>query len=128
MSTVEAMRRGLLQYTPGSFSSYAIKGHKNIKNGYDQLLAFFNNTDWRANLSYWKRRMASGLTGWGPTGSRKSMLKVQIRHTEVSTVFEEGGEIMNLRGGEQIIPNDVSIATIESVINSDIFNRTIGSL
>lgn len=63
--------QGLLQYTPGSFSSYAIKGHKNIKNGYDQLLAFFNNTDWRANLSYWKRRMASGLTGWGPTGSRK---------------------------------------------------------
>ncbi|WP_368873759.1 peptidoglycan DD-metalloendopeptidase family protein [Staphylococcus haemolyticus] len=63
--------QGLLQYTPGSFSSYAIKGHKNIKNGYDQLLAFFNNTDWRANLSYWKRRMASGLTGWGPTGSRR---------------------------------------------------------
>ncbi|MCE5096519.1 peptidoglycan DD-metalloendopeptidase family protein [Staphylococcus devriesei] len=62
--------QGLLQYTPGSFNSYAIRGHKNIKNGYDQLLAFFNNTDWRANLSYWKRRMASGLTGWGPTGSR----------------------------------------------------------
>ena len=39
-------------------------------------------------------------------------------------MFEEGGEIMNLRGGEQIIPNDVSIAAIESVINSDIFNRT----
>ncbi|MDS3899890.1 phage tail tape measure protein [Staphylococcus hominis] len=63
--------QGLLQYTPGSFNSYAIRGHKNIKNGYDQLLAFFNNTDWRANLSYWKRRMASGLTGWGPTGRRK---------------------------------------------------------
>ncbi|PTL05535.1 peptidase M23 [Staphylococcus haemolyticus] len=63
--------QGLLQYTPGSFNSYAIRGHKNIKNGYDQLLAFFNNTDWRANLSYWKRRMASGLTGWGPTGSRR---------------------------------------------------------
>ena len=39
-------------------------------------------------------------------------------------MFEKGGEIMNLRGGEQIIPNDVSIAAIESVINSDIFNRT----
>ena len=64
--------QGLLQYTPGSFNSYAIRGHKNIKNGYDQLLAFFNNTDWRANLSYWKRRMASGLTGWGPTGRRKN--------------------------------------------------------
>ncbi|MCF7580342.1 peptidoglycan DD-metalloendopeptidase family protein [Staphylococcus aureus] len=117
--------QGLLQYTPGSFNSYAIRGHKNIKNGYDQLLAFFNNTDWRANLSYWKRRMASGLTGWGPTGRRKKYAKgTNSAYRGLSTVFEEGGEIMNLRGGEQIIPNDVSIAAIESVINSDIFDRT----
>lgn len=117
--------QGLLQYTPGSFNSYAIRGHKNIKNGYDQLLAFFNNTDWRANLSYWKRRMASGLTGWGPTGSRKKYAKgTNSAYRGLSTVFEKGGEIMNLRGGEQIIPNDVSIAAIERVINSDIFNRT----
>ncbi|RIO61433.1 peptidoglycan DD-metalloendopeptidase family protein [Staphylococcus haemolyticus] len=117
--------QGLLQYTPGSFNSYAIRGHKNIKNGYDQLLAFFNNTDWRANLSYWKRRMASGLTGWGPTGSRKKYAKgTNSAYRGLSTVFEEGGEIINLRGGEQIIPNDVSIAAIERVINSDIFNRT----
>lgn len=92
--------QGLLQYTPGSFNSYAIRGHKNIKNGYDQLLAFFNNTDWRANLSYWKRRMASGLTGWGPTGSRKK--------------FATGGLIKNAgwyniaEGGypEWVIPTD----------------------
>lgn len=117
--------QGLLQYTPGSFNSYAIRGHKNIKNGYDQLLAFFNNTDWRANLSYWKRRMASGLTGWGPTGSRKKYAAgTNNARKGYATVFEKGGEIMNLRGGEQIIPNDVSIAAIESVINSDIFNRT----
>ena len=117
--------QGLLQYTPGSFSSYAIKGHKNIKNGYDQLLAFFNNTDWRANLSYWKRRMASGLTGWGPTGRRKKYAAgTNNARKGYATVFEKGGEIMNLRGGEQIIPNDVSIAAIERVINSDIFNRT----
>lgn len=117
--------QGLLQYTPGSFNSYAIRGHKNIKNGYDQLLAFFNNTDWRANLSYWKRRMASGLTGWGPTGSRKKYATgTNSAHKGYATVFEKGGEIMNLRGGEQIIPNDVSIAAIERVINSDIFNRT----
>ncbi|MGT2556498.1 peptidoglycan DD-metalloendopeptidase family protein [Staphylococcus haemolyticus] len=117
--------QGLLQYTPGSFNSYAIRGHKNIKNGYDQLLAFFNNTDWRANLSYWKRRMASGLTGWGPTGSRKKYATgTNNARKGYATVFEKGGEIMNLRGGEQIIPNDVSIAAIERVINSDIFNRT----
>ncbi|MCH4323826.1 peptidoglycan DD-metalloendopeptidase family protein [Staphylococcus haemolyticus] len=117
--------QGLLQYTPGSFNSYAIRGHKNIKNGYDQLLAFFNNTDWRANLSYWKRRMASGLTGWGPTGRRKKYATgTNNARKGYATVFEKGGEIMNLRGGEQVIPNDVSIAAIESVINSDIFNRT----
>lgn len=117
--------QGLLQYTPSSFNSYAIRGHKNIKNGYDQLLAFFNNTDWRANLSYWKRRMASGLTGWGPTGRRKKYAAgTNNARKGYATVFEKGGEIMNLRGGEQIIPNDVSIAAIERVINSDIFNRT----
>lgn len=117
--------QGLLQYTPRSFNSYAIRGHKNIKNGYDQLLAFFNNTDWRANLSYWKRRMASGLTGWGPTGRRKKYAAgTNNARKGYATVFEKGGEIMNLRGGEQIIPNDVSIAAIERVINSDIFNRT----
>lgn len=117
--------QGLLQYTPASFNSYAIRGHKNIKNGYDQLLAFFNNTDWRANLSYWKRRMASGLTGWGPTGRRKKYATgTNNARKGYATVFEKGGEIMNLRGGEQIIPNDVSIAAIERVINSDIFNRT----
>ena len=56
--------RGLLQYIPQSFSRYSVKGHNNILSGYDQLLAFFNNTSWRKNLPYGKR-------GWGPTGGRK---------------------------------------------------------
>lgn len=94
--------RGLLQYTPGSFNAYALRGRKNIMNGYHQLLAFFNNTDWRANLSYWKRRMASGLTGWGPTGSRRK--------------YATGGLIKNTgwynlaEGGypEWVIPTDPS--------------------
>ncbi|UKJ82903.1 peptidoglycan DD-metalloendopeptidase family protein [Priestia megaterium] len=56
--------KGLLQYIPQSFMRYAVKGHTNIFNGYDQLLAWFNNTSWRKNLKY-------GRSGWGPTGKRK---------------------------------------------------------
>lgn len=37
--------QGLLQYVPSTFKSYAVKGHRNIKSGYDQLLAFFNNSN-----------------------------------------------------------------------------------
>ncbi|MET1176928.1 phage tail tape measure protein [Peribacillus simplex] len=89
--------RGLLQYIPQSFSRYAVKGHNNIYSGYDQLLAFFNNTSWRKNLPYGKR-------GWGPTGKRK---------------FETGGLVKNeglynlAEGGwpEWVIPTDPSKRT-----------------
>src|SRR5699024_9529019 len=42
------LAQGLLQYVPSTFKSYAMKGHGNIKSGYDQLLAFFNNKYWRS--------------------------------------------------------------------------------
>lgn len=58
------LAQGLLQYIPSTFKAYAMKGHTNIKSGYDQLLAFFNNSSWRKNLPY-------GKSGWGPTGSRR---------------------------------------------------------
>lgn len=55
--------KGLLQYIPQTFSAYAMKGHKNIKNGYDQLLAFFNNKYWRSQFN------PNG--GWSPSGPRR---------------------------------------------------------
>jgi len=55
--------QGLLQYIPQTFKKYAVKGHTNIKSGYDQLLAFFNNKFWRSQFN------PNG--GWSPSGPRR---------------------------------------------------------
>ncbi|MDE9980577.1 M23 family metallopeptidase [Staphylococcus pseudintermedius] len=111
------LAQGLLQYVPSTFRNFAVRGHTNIKSGYDQLLAFFNNSNWANDIQY-------GRSGWGPRGRRRFAGGTNRAPKGLSTVFEEGGEILNLRGGEQIIPNDVSIAAFESAIKSDLFNRT----
>src|SRR5699024_10711325 len=117
--------QGLLQYTPTTFRSYATKGKKNIKNGYHQLMAFFNNSNWSSDLAAWKRRMARGSTGWGPTGSRRGYAKgTNFAPRGWAQVHEKGGEIMNLRGGEQIIPHDVSVKALSNLLSSELFNRT----
>lgn len=81
--------RGLLQYIPQSFMRYAVKGHTSIYNGFDQLLAWFNNTNWKKDLRY-------GKSGWGPTGRRKYANGGIIPS---HSVFEGGEE-----GPEMIIP------------------------
>ncbi|PTE80308.1 peptidase M23 [Staphylococcus cohnii] len=117
--------QGLLQYTPGTFRGYATKGKKNIKNGYHQLMAFFNNSNWSSDLAAWKRRMARGSTGWGPTGSRRGYATgTNNARRGFNQVFEKGGEIMQMRGGETVIPNDVSIQAFKQIATSDIFSRT----
>lgn len=55
--------QGLLQYIPQTFNAYKVKGYGNILKGFDQLMAFFNNSNWRRDLPY-------GRSGWGPSGSR----------------------------------------------------------
>lgn len=52
--------QGLLQYIPQTFNTYAVSGHKNIKSGYDQLLALFNDSNWKQDIHY------GG--GWSPSG------------------------------------------------------------
>lgn len=117
--------QGLLQYTPTTFRGYAAKGKKNIKNGYHQLMAFFNNSNWSSDLAAWKRRMARGSTGWGPTGSRRGYATgTNNAPRGLAQVFEKGGEIMQMRGGETVIPNDVSIQAFKQIATSDIFSRT----
>ena len=54
--------QGLLQYVPSTFNAYAVDGHRNIKSGFDQLLAFFNNSTWSSDIH---------IPGWGPNGSKR---------------------------------------------------------
>ncbi|REH87842.1 peptidase M23 [Staphylococcus felis] len=58
------LAQGLLQYVPSTFRNFAVRGHTNIKSGYDQLLAFFNNSNWANDIQY-------GNSGWGPRGTRR---------------------------------------------------------
>ncbi|MGX0026573.1 TP901 family phage tail tape measure protein [Staphylococcus cohnii] len=94
--------QGLLQYTPGTFRGYATKGKKNIKNGYHQLMAFFNNSNWSSDLAAWKRRMARGSTGWGPTGSRRGYATGGLINSSGLYNLAEGGY------PEFVIPTDPS--------------------
>ncbi|MCD8892875.1 peptidoglycan DD-metalloendopeptidase family protein [Staphylococcus nepalensis] len=109
--------QGLLQYVPSTFKAYAMKGHTNIKSGYDQLLAFFNNKNWRKDLP-------NGKSGWGPSGGRRYAVGTNNARRGFNQVFEKGGEIMQMRGGETVIPNDVSIQAFKQIATSDIFSRT----
>lgn len=54
--------KGILQFIDSTFQHYAMPGHTNILNAYDQLLAMFNDSTWRSDLT---------LGGWGPTGARR---------------------------------------------------------
>ncbi|WP_180368598.1 hypothetical protein, partial [Oenococcus oeni] len=56
--------KGLLQYIQPTLDYWEPKGVKaNILNGYDQLLAMFNDSNWLADISV--------KGGWGPTGTKK---------------------------------------------------------
>lgn len=84
--------RGLLQYTPGTWNTYKAKGAGNILNGYHQLKTFFNNSNWRKDLSAWKARMSRGQTGWGPSGGRRFATGGIIKSNGLYNLAEEGHE------------------------------------
>ena len=86
--------QGLLQFIPPTFNAYAVKGHRNIKNGYDQLLALFNDRNWRSDIHYG--------SGWGPSGGRRFAKGGTHHGSGAFLVGEEGPEILNVPGDVKI--------------------------
>ena len=86
--------QGLLQFVPSTFDAFAAKGYRKLKNGYDQLLALFNDSNWKSDIHY------GG--GWGPTGHRRFAKGGTHHGSGAFLVGEKGPEIMH-------VPGDVSI-------------------
>ncbi|MEE6637776.1 tape measure protein [Limosilactobacillus pontis] len=61
--------KGILQFVQSTFDTYAVAGHHNIMSPFDQLLAMFNDTTWRSDLT---------LGGWGPSGARRYALGGEV--------------------------------------------------
>ena len=65
--------QGPLQFTPQTFKALAMPGHTNLHNPYDELLAFFNNSDWKNSIGWttiWGHRKFDWLHS-GPQGHRR---------------------------------------------------------
>ena len=107
--------KGLVQVKPGTFNAYKLPGHGNIWNGLDNLIAGIRY----AKSRYGAKGMLS-VIGKGHGYAKGT----DAARAGLANVFEKGGEIMNLRGGEQIIPNDVSINALKQMMSSDLFAKT----
>ena len=84
--------QGLLQFVPSTFKSYAVKGHNNILSAYDQLLAMFNDSNWRSDVH---------AGGWGPSGHRR------YANGGISR-FEKLAHISEGNKTESIVPWDIT--------------------
>ena len=92
--------QGLLQFIPPTFSAYAVKGHHNIKNGYDQLLALFNDSNWKRDIHF------GG--GWGPSGGRRFAKGGNPRVGDTVMVGENGPELAKFTSPVHVYSNEQS--------------------
>lgn len=106
--------QGLVQVTPSTFRAFKKAGHGNILNGLDNLIA---------GIAYAKSRYGSSMLGVIGHGHGYAKGTNNAR-AGFNTVFEKGGEIIQMHGGETVIPNDVSISAMKQIAQSDIFNKT----
>lgn len=85
--------KGVLQFIDRTFNKYAVKGHHDIWKPFDQILAMFNDSTWRSDLT---------LGGWGPSGAPRGFANGGIATTP--SIFGEAG-------AEMAIPLDTMKST-----------------
>lgn len=96
--------KGILQFIDPTFQHYAMKGHKNIYSDLDQLLAMFNDTNWRSDVH---------TGGWGPTGAVRREKGGKLAKNQLSVVGEKGWELFKPDTAGTVIPHEAS----EKIIN-----------
>lgn len=101
--------QGLLQYVPSTFASWAVKGHTNLLNGYDQLLAMFNDSNWRSDIA--------NNGGWGPTGHRARKNGGLVSKNHWYKVNEDGQELFKPNVDGQVINHNDSKAKLSRINN-----------
>lgn len=92
--------QGLLQFVPSTFNAFAVEGHHKLLNGYDQLLALFNDSNWRNDIHF------GG--GWGPSGHRRFAKGGRPKVGQNVIVGEHGPEIARFDSPVQIYSNEES--------------------
>ncbi|SLN05607.1 Phage tail length tape-measure protein [Brachybacterium faecium] len=79
--------KGLLQYIQPTLNSWVPKGVKpDLGNGYTQLLAMFNDSNWLRDINMPK--------GWGPTGIKRYANGGFIKKHQIAEIGEEGEEVI----------------------------------
>ena len=78
--------QGLLQYIPQTFAKYAMPGHGNILAGFDQLMAFFNNSDYLSSIGFSPVLHKIDWLNAGPVGGRRYASGGHITDTQLALV------------------------------------------
>lgn len=105
--------KGVIQFIQPTFDHYAVKGHHNILNGYDQYLAMFNDKTWRRDLT---------LGGWGPTGAVRGYAKGGKPATHTPFIAgEQGPELITADGPVKVDTHDQTKRKLRDI--TDIVGR-----
>ena len=116
---------GILQYTPGTFAKYALPGHGERMNDFNQLLAFFNNSDWLNSIGSTIIRGVSKID-WlhsGPQGGRRDNFWPHFADGGIATQPSVFGEA----GAEMAIPLDTMKSTRAWQLMKQVVNYYAGS-